>query len=134
MGSKKCVVLVEDNAEMRRFVSTALQCSGYEVHESESGELGLAMAVGLEPDLVILDVMLSGCMDGLSVCHAIRINKRISRTPVLMISGLDQENDIAAGKLYGADVYLTKPISISKLLDGASKAVSGEKILESKCS
>lgn len=115
MPKNRTILVVEDTADVRLFVRTVLAKAGYEVHEAETGESALALLVKHRPALILLDVMLASPMDGLTVCHEIRSIKGFELTPVVIISALDQESDLAAGKLYGADDYLTKPLSAALL-------------------
>ncbi len=121
MLQKPSVLVVEDTADVRLFVRTVLAKAGYEVFEADTGESALALVVKHRPDIVLLDVMLASSMDGLTVCHEIRSIKGLETTPVIIISALDQESDLAAGRLYGADDYLTKPLSAKLLTERVAK-------------
>lgn len=116
MPNKNTVLVIEDSRLIREQVKATLVKAGYEVLEADSGEVGLALAVSLRPDAVLLDVLLAGEMDGLTVCHEIRSMSGLEKTPVIIMSSLNQEADLAAGQLYGADAYLVKPIHAQTLL------------------
>jgi len=115
MAEMKTILVVDDDQHMRQFASVALSHAGYEVVLAGNGLEGLATAIRLNPDLIVLDVMMPGEMDGLAVCHMLRNNQQMRMTPVLILSGLNQEVDVQAGHLYGCTDYLTKPITIRKL-------------------
>lgn len=115
MNAPQTILVIEDDEHMRRFVNVALRYAGYEVHQAKDGAEGMAKAIRLRPDLIILDVMMPGEMDGLAVCHVIRHNENLKRVPVLILSGLIEEIDVRAGHLYGCTEYLTKPVSIADL-------------------
>ncbi|WP_162888620.1 PleD family two-component system response regulator [Dechloromonas sp. HYN0024] len=110
------VLVIEDARLIREVVKATLVKAGYEVLEADSGEMGLALVISHRPDVVLVDVLLSGEMDGLTVCHEIRSISELEKTPVIIMSSLTQEADLAAGRLYGADDYLTKPIDSQMLL------------------
>lgn len=112
---KKSILVVEDSRVIREQVKATLLKAGYEVFEADSGEVGLAIVVSHRPNVVLVDVLLAGEMDGLTVCHEIRSISGLEKTPVIIMSSLSQEADLAAGHLYGADDYLIKPIN-SKIL------------------
>ena len=108
--------MVEDRPEIRKLVTMALRSLPYEVIEADSGEAGLKKVVELRPDLVLLDVMMPGHLDGLSVCRAIKGNPELAAIPVVMVSALTQASDLKLAREAGADDYLTKPFSLFGLM------------------
>jgi DNA-binding response OmpR family regulator len=108
--------MVEDRPEIRKLVTMALRTLPYEVIEADSGEAGLKKVVELRPDLVLLDVMMPGHLDGLSVCRAIKGNPELAAIPVVMVSALTQASDLKLAREAGADDYLTKPFSLFGLM------------------
>jgi DNA-binding response OmpR family regulator len=108
--------MVEDRPEIRKLVTMALRTLPYEVIEADSGEAGLKKVVELRPDLVLLDVMMPGYLDGLSVCRAIKGNPELAAIPVVMVSALTQASDLKLAREAGADDYLTKPFSLFGLM------------------
>jgi DNA-binding response OmpR family regulator len=116
MLKKITILVIEDARLVRELVRAILSKTGYVVVEADSGEIGLAMVIEHRPDVVLVDVLLAGEMDGLTVCHEIRSISGLENTPVIIMSSLSQEADLAAGRLYGANDYLTKPINSEILL------------------
>ena len=114
--SKKTILMVEDRPEIRKLVTMALRSLPYEVIEADSGEAGLKKVVELRPDLVLLDVMMPGHLDGLSVCRAIKGNPELAAIPVVMVSALTQASDLKLAREAGADDYMTKPFSLLELM------------------
>jgi DNA-binding response OmpR family regulator len=114
--SRKTILIVEDRPEIRKLVTMALRTLPYEVIEADSGEAGLKKVVELRPDLVLLDVMMPGHLDGLSVCRAIKGNPELAAIPVVMVSALTQASDLKLAREAGADDYLTKPFSLFGLM------------------
>ena len=108
--------MVEDRPEIRKLVTMALRTLPYEVIEADSGEAGLKKVVELRPDLVLLDVMMPGHLDGLSVCRAINGTPELAAIPVVMVSALTQASDLELAREAGADDYLTKPFSLLGLM------------------
>ncbi len=105
------VLLIEDDARIRRVLRLALQDEGYDVTEAADGEQGLEELARDEPDVVLLDIMLPG-MDGFSVCRRIRHD---SRVPVIMVTARADSHDVVAGLEAGADDYVTKPLVAKEL-------------------
>jgi two-component system, OmpR family, KDP operon response regulator KdpE len=110
--SKPAVILIEDDPQIRRFLRTGLQSHGFEIHEAETGKLGLAEAANRKPDLVILDLGLPD-VDGVEVVKALR---EWSAMPVIVLSARATETDKVSALDAGADDYLTKPFGLGELL------------------
>lgn len=99
------ILVVDDVAETRLVVASALKREGFEVDQADGGEAALAMIERQRPDLVLLDINMPG-MSGLDVMRELRAHQDI---PVILVTGLDQEDDRVAGLDLGADDYITKP-------------------------
>lgn len=106
------LLIIEDEAEIAELEKDYLEINGYEVEIENTGDVGLARALGEEFDLIILDLMLPG-MEGFEVCKRIREEKNI---PILMVSAKKDDIDKIRGLGLGADDYLTKPFSPSELV------------------
>ena len=114
-GPKRIVLVVDDDAPIRRVVRTVLEADGFEVVEAADGQAALMLLeaiMGKGPDAVVLDVMMPG-IDGIEVCR--RIDH--SRIRVLMLSARDDADTKARATEAGCDGYLTKPFSAIELLD-----------------
>jgi two-component system OmpR family response regulator len=106
------ILVVEDEPDVNRAVSTFLRESGYSVDTADNGEDGLYKAVTWEYDVILLDVMLPR-RDGWSVLEEVRRHKKTS--PVLMLTARDAIKDRVRGLDSGADDYLIKPFELSEL-------------------
>ena len=113
----KRVLIVEDQADIRKLIHMTLEFESYEIHEASDGAFGLRMASAVRPDLVLLDVMMPGEMDGLQVCQAIKSNPALASVKVVLLTARGQSSDREAGKRAGADEYLVKPFSPLQLMD-----------------
>ena len=111
MGSTK-ILVVEDEPDIADLVADRLRSEGYSVSIASDGLDGVEMCRNLQPDLVVLDLMLPG-IDGLEVCRRIQAERRI---PVVMLTAKDDETDMLVGLGVGADDYLTKPFSPRELV------------------
>ncbi len=108
----KTILIIEDDAELARFLAWQLEQSAYKVSIAYNGQEGLDLLRSQNPDLVLLDLMLPG-MDGWEVLRAIRSS---GETPVIIISALGAESDIVRGLESGADDYLVKPFGPRQLI------------------
>ncbi|MEW5826126.1 MAG: response regulator [Candidatus Bipolaricaulota bacterium] len=106
------VLVVEDDAPVRRFLRTALVAHGYRVLEAETAAGALAAVTTAQPDVVLLDLALPD-RDGMDVAREIR---EWSRVPILVISARGREADKVRALDAGADDYLTKPFGTNELL------------------
>jgi DNA-binding response OmpR family regulator len=106
------ILVVDDEISLQETLAYNLKKQGYEVQTTGDGTDALELAREMEPDLIILDVMLPG-LDGFEVC---RILRREMSTPVLMLTARDDEIDRVVGLEVGADDYLAKPFSMRELL------------------
>jgi two-component system, OmpR family, response regulator RegX3 len=106
------ILVVEDEPGLAESVRYTLDSEGFDVLVVESGVAGLEQARLMEPDLILLDLMLPG-MSGLDVCRQIRSS---SDVPIIMLTAKDSEADKVAGLELGADDYMTKPFSMRELI------------------
>jgi two-component system, OmpR family, response regulator len=107
------LLLVDDEDNLRSMLEAALRHSGFEVHAVDSGRAALEAVGPIEPDLVVLDVMLPD-VDGFDVCRRWRQEGR--RTPVVFLTARDGTEDKVRGLTTGGDDYLVKPFSLEELV------------------
>jgi DNA-binding response OmpR family regulator len=106
------VLIIDDEQDLRTMLSSYLKADGFEVLEAAAGIDGLSLAVGKEPDLVVLDVGLPD-IDGFEVLRRLRAS---SAVPVIMLTARSEEVDRVVGLTVGADDYVTKPFSPRELV------------------
>lgn len=111
-GRPARILLIEDEAPIRRFLKIALGSAGLDALEADRGRQGIERAATAAPDLVILDLGLPD-MDGKAVISAIR---EWSRVPILVLSVRDRDAEKITALDAGADDYVTKPFSTGELL------------------
>lgn len=119
----KRVLIVEDQADIRELIRMTLELEDLEVHESADGQSGLDHALNLQPQLVLLDVMMPGALDGFAVCERIRAEPRLKKTKVVLLTARAQAEDRTRGLKAGADEYLVKPFSPRELLSVVGRLV-----------
>lgn len=113
----KRVLIVEDQADIRKLIRMTLEFEPYEIHEAANGVNGLQLAGEVVPDLILLDVMMPGEIDGLQVCARVRTNPELRATRVVLLTARGQTQDREAGQQAGADEYLIKPFSPLQLIE-----------------
>jgi DNA-binding response OmpR family regulator len=106
------ILIVEDDANLAGEIKSGLEESGYGIDIAADGETGIEMAGTYPYDLIILDIMLPR-KDGFAVCQSIRDSG--IKTPILMLTARQREDDRVRGLDYGADDYLVKPFSYPEL-------------------
>jgi len=107
------ILVIEDEPDMAMGLRDNLQFEGYQVAVAPDGEHGIAQALQIRPQIILLDVMLPG-LDGFEVCQ--RLRRRGIKSPILMLTARGQEIDKVRGLELGADDYITKPFGVRELL------------------
>lgn len=106
------ILVIDDDQKITSMMQRVLTFEGHDVFLAAGGEEGLREAARVEPDLVILDIMMPG-MDGWDVCRQLRLE---SDLPILMLTARDEVADRVRGLDAGADDYLVKPFALEELL------------------
>jgi DNA-binding response OmpR family regulator len=106
------ILIVEDELTLQETLAYNLKHQGYEVETANDGQTAIDKAKQINPDLILLDIMLPG-MDGFEVCRILRKDMSV---PILMLTARDDEIDRVVGLEVGADDYLTKPFSMRELI------------------
>jgi len=111
-GGEPVVLVIEDDAQIQRFLRVALGSHGYRLFEATTGEAGLVEAATRQPDILILDLGLPD-IDGLDVIRRLR---EWTALPIVVLSARGQERDKIAALDAGADDYVSKPFGVGELL------------------
>lgn len=111
-SSQHRILVIDDEAAIRRFLRSALSSEEFTLHEAESGHSGLAAAAAGRPDVILLDLGLPD-LDGIEVIRRIR---EWSQVPIIVLSVREREDDKVAALDAGADDYLTKPFGVGELV------------------
>jgi DNA-binding response OmpR family regulator len=114
--SKKKILIVEDEESLLRLESILLTSKGYDVTGVSGGLEALQVIPQLQPDLVLLDIMLPG-LDGFEVCRQIKVNPATMDIPVIMVTAKKSGDDMARGEEVGADWYITKPFKSAMVIE-----------------
>ena len=112
----KSILVVDDEMYIVNILDFTLATEGLRVITAANGEEALRHAVENPPDLVILDVMMPK-IDGFEVCRALKAKDETKDIPVILLTAKDREADREKGREAGADLYVTKPFSPTRLLE-----------------
>jgi CheY-like chemotaxis protein len=128
MSEPKTVLIIDDDSDYIRSIQALLESSGYKVRSAANGRDGLQLAKTLEPDLVLLDIMMSERTEGFFVLQEMRRVPALNNTPVIVVSSIYSDErsfrvDPEAGWL-PANLFLAKPVEPARLLAEAKKLTS----------
>jgi DNA-binding response OmpR family regulator len=104
------ILVIDDDPDILALLFDTLTMAGHDVRMEADGAAGLASAIELPPDLVVLDWMMP-LLGGLEVCSNLRSTRPLDAVPILMLTARDTEADIGWGHAAGVDAYLIKPFS-----------------------
>jgi signal transduction histidine kinase/DNA-binding response OmpR family regulator len=107
------VLVIEDNLDMRLYIKNILS-TDYQVFLAKDGNLGLAKAVKIMPDIIISDIMMPD-IDGYQVCTSIRQNNQLKNIPIILLTACSFEEQKAQGYESGADAFMQKPFNVNTL-------------------
>ncbi len=117
------ILVIEDEYHIQKLIRITLEKKGHTVSLASSGEEGLKkLEEGLQPDLVLLDILMPG-IDGLQVLRSLKNNKKTSEIPVVMLTALAQENVVLHGIKLGAKDYIRKPFHPKELAERLTKFI-----------
>ena len=112
------ILIVDDQPDIRKLIKLTLQhLEDADVHEASDGSEGWRLAQNLRPDLMLLDVMMPGELDGYQVCETIKADPETAHTTVILLTARGQKHDLQRGQEVKADSYLVKPFSPLELID-----------------
>lgn len=120
----KKILIVEDQSDIRRLIRWALEDERFELFEASEGSAGLSAAGLVKPDLILLDVMMPGELDGYQVCTQVKANPDLASIKVVLLSARAQATDLKAGEDAGCDAYLIKPFKPSQLVETVKRLLS----------
>src|SRR6202008_3277296 len=115
MKIMKKILVIEDEPEMRRNLTTVLRLEQFHALPAENGRIGIELAKKEKPDLILCDVMMPE-LDGYGVIAALRADPDTVAIPFIFLTAKGEKPDIRAGMNLGADDYLTKPVAKNDLL------------------
>ena len=111
----KKILVVEDEPEMRRNITSLLRYYDYEPIAAQNGRVAIEMAHREKPDLILCDVMMPE-LDGYGVLQALQSDTSLARIPFIFLTAKGEKDDLRSGMNLGADDYLTKPVANADLV------------------
>ena len=112
----KKILIVDDLEEIRRLVEITLSVEDYQILQAESGEEAIDIVKVEKPDLIIMDIMMPGGMDGLEATRILKNDPETKACPIIMLTGKGQQREREDGLATGADDYFAKPFSPLELI------------------
>lgn len=111
------VVIVDDEPDLRALIRMTLEINNHEFYEACDAPTGLALIESVDPDLILLDVMMPGEFDGIALCDILKSSSKFEDTPIIFLTGADSDQDKREGLQSGASHYLIKPFMPQQLVD-----------------
>ncbi len=134
-GKLACILVVDDDSMLRTLVRVRLKKSGYTVLEAEQGQQAIQLFDQEQPDIVLMDANMPG-MDGFEATASIKQTQKGKQTPILMVSGLEDDESVDRAFSAGATEYITKPICwpllIHRLANICAAITTETKIIQAK--
>ncbi len=112
----KKILIVDDQVEVRELVEATLRVGDYKILQAKSGEEGIEIAKSEKPDLIIMDVMMPGGMDGFEATKILKNNPDTKDNVIIMLTAKGQQADREKGIEVGANGYFSKPFSPLELI------------------
>jgi CheY-like chemotaxis protein len=113
----KKILIVDDLEEVRQLLTTTLARSKYQILTARNGLLAVEMARKQQPDLIIMDIVMPGTIDGLEATRILKRDPQTGACPIIILTGNNLYGDMGTALDAGADKYFTKPFSPLKLIE-----------------
>ncbi len=123
------VLVVEDSATDRMLIRRYLEAFGFEVYEIERGDETIDWVERLQPEVVLLDIILPGS-NGYELCRQLKKRESTQDIPIIFVSAKRLKSDILWGKMQGADDYLTKPFGPEELFMAIERVIGKDQDVE----
>ena len=112
----KKLLIVDDHEEIRKLVEITLSVEDYKILQAKNGEEAIKIQKAEKPDMIIMDVVMPGKIDGIEATRRLKNDPEANVCPIIMLTAKDEEEDIKKGLDAGADDYFTKPFSPLELI------------------
>ena len=107
----KKILIVDDQLEVRELVEVTMRVGDYQVLKAQSGEEAIEIVKAEKPELIIMDIMMPGGMDGLEATHILKNDPETKDCKIIMLTAKGQQSEREKGIEAGADDYFVKPFS-----------------------
>ncbi|MGY1488078.1 response regulator transcription factor [Methylobacillus pratensis] len=122
------ILIIEDQEDVRKLIHLSLGDDQYIIYEANNGDTGLALAEEVKPDLILMDIMMPGIMNGYQICDTLKGKEDFKHTKIIFLTARAQEQDMLDGYRSGCDDYLVKPFSPIRLAEIVESLLSDSKI------
>ena len=112
----KKILIVDDDIQIRGLVDVTLRSDDYQIFQAENGQQAIKIARAEKPDLIIMDIMMPGDIDGVEATRIIKSDPETKSSAIIILSGKGQDAERGKGFSAGADDYFTKPFSPLELI------------------
>lgn len=119
----KTILVVDDQKEVRELVEVTLRSDGYQIFQATNGKEAVDIAKTHKPDVVIMDIMMPGDLDGIEATRLVKQNPDTQHIKIIMLTAKGQSTDFDAGFAAGADGYFTKPFSPLDLIKKVEEVI-----------
>lgn len=119
----KKILIADDKPDVRNLIRATLDMGEFEFFEAKDGSSALEIAKSQLPDLMLLDVMMPGTLDGFQVCQALKAEPQTKQIIIILLTALGSTRDLERGTAAGADGHFVKPFSPKELLDRVYQAL-----------
>ena len=123
---RKKILIVDDHADLRQLVVLTLDDPNHEIIEACNADDALDMIMKDQPDLLVLDVMMPGKLNGLQLCEQIKNDPGLHSIKVILLTARGQQSDVSEGTRVKSDAYLVKPFSPMALLQKVQELLKAE--------
>jgi len=120
--ANETILIIEDDASVRTLLQKSLTTKGFNVHVAEDGLRGLTSLEAINPDLIIVDIMMPR-LDGMTFVKAIKGNTKTQKIPVIFLTAKNDPKTMIQGINLGARFYVTKPFQVDELLAKVQRAL-----------
>ena len=122
----KKILIVDDQLEVRELVEVTLKSEDYEIFQAENGEKAIEIARAERPELIIMDVMMPGSIDGIEATRTLKNDPETKQLSIIMLTAQGQQIDRDNGFKVGADDYFIKPFSPLELIRKVEEVLGSE--------
>lgn len=128
MAPQARILSIEDEPGMSSLIQLIFERQGHHVVSVKSGEFGLEMLKTLQPDVLLLDLMLPD-IDGWDIYQQMKEDEELARLPVIIVSARDRAQDARSGRyVIGDDRFIEKPFEVKELIDAVDRALAKEPV------
>ena len=121
--AQETILIIEDDPSVRTLLEKTLGSKGYSISTADDGLAALTMLEELEPDLMIVDIMMPR-LDGMTFVKAVKSNTQTAQIPIIFLTAKNDPKTMIQGINFGARFYITKPFQIDELVTKVEKALS----------